>query len=46
MDPRFKTRVQDSLGRQEVMRTLGIEIAQLEAWEITLTMPYAAAYTQ
>ena len=46
MDPRFKTRVQESFGRQEVMRTLGIEIALLEAGEITLTMPYAAAYTQ
>jgi acyl-coenzyme A thioesterase PaaI-like protein len=34
------------LGGQEVMRTLGIEIARLELGEITLTMPYAAAYTQ
>jgi len=45
-DPLFKTRVQNSLGRQEVMRTLGIEIVLLEAGEITLTMPYAAEYTQ
>jgi uncharacterized protein (TIGR00369 family) len=46
MDPLFKTRVQDSFGRQEVMRTLGIEIVLLEAGEITLTMPHAPAYTQ
>ena len=45
-DPFFKTRVQDGLGRQDVMRTLGIEIALLEAGQITLTMPYSAAYTQ
>jgi uncharacterized protein (TIGR00369 family) len=42
----FETRVRDSFSRQEVMRTLGIEIALLEPGEITLTMPYAAAYTQ
>ncbi len=42
MDPLFKTRVQDSFSRQEVMRTPGIEIALLEASEITLAMPYAA----
>jgi hypothetical protein len=29
-DPLSKIRVQESLGRQEVMRTLGIEIARLE----------------
>jgi uncharacterized protein (TIGR00369 family) len=46
LDPLFKTRVRNSLGRQEVMRTLGIEITALEAGEITLIMPYAAAYTQ
>jgi acyl-coenzyme A thioesterase PaaI-like protein len=42
----FKIRVQESLGWQEVMRTLGIEIARLEPGETTLTMPFAAAYTQ
>jgi uncharacterized protein (TIGR00369 family) len=46
LDPLFEARVRDSLGRQEVMQTLGIEIALLEAGKITLTMPYAAAYTQ
>jgi uncharacterized protein (TIGR00369 family) len=45
-DPQFETRVRDALGRQEAMRTLAIEIARLEPGEITLTMPYAAAYTQ
>jgi uncharacterized protein (TIGR00369 family) len=42
----FETRVRDSFGRQEAMRTLAIEIALLEPGEITLTMPYATAYTQ
>jgi uncharacterized protein (TIGR00369 family) len=46
MDPFFDTRVRQSFSRQEVMRTLAIEIAMLEPGEITLTMPYAAAYTQ
>jgi uncharacterized protein (TIGR00369 family) len=46
MDPLFRTRVQEALARQEVMRTLGIEIARLEPGEVTLTMPFAAAYTQ
>jgi uncharacterized protein (TIGR00369 family) len=45
-DPLFRTGVQDSFSRLEVMRTLGIEIALLEAGEITLTMPHVAAYTQ
>jgi len=38
-DPLFEIRVWDSFGRQEVMRTLAIEIALLEPGEITLTMP-------
>ena len=42
----FETRVRDSFSRQEVMRTLGIEIVLLGPGEITLTMPYASAYTQ
>jgi len=46
LDPNFKRRVQDALGRQKVMRTLGIEIAALKAGEITLTMPYVESYTQ
>ena len=46
IDPNFKARVQDALRRQEVVRTLGIEVAALEAGEITLTMPYSAAHTQ
>ena len=46
LDPLFEARVRESLGWQEVVRTLGIEIALLEAREITLTMPDAAACTQ
>jgi uncharacterized protein (TIGR00369 family) len=42
----FETRVRDSFGRQEAMRTLAIEIELLEPGEITLIMPYVAAYTQ
>jgi uncharacterized protein (TIGR00369 family) len=42
----FETRVRDSFGRQKAMRTLAIEIALLEPGEITLIMPYVAAYTQ
>lgn len=42
----FETRVRDSFGRQEAMRTLAIKIALLEPGEVTLTMPYVAAYTQ
>jgi uncharacterized protein (TIGR00369 family) len=42
----FETRVRDSFARQQAMRTLAIEIALLEPGEITLTMPYVAAYTQ
>ena len=45
-DPLFQARVAASFDRQEAMRTLGIEIAQLRPGEIELTMPYAATYTQ
>jgi uncharacterized protein (TIGR00369 family) len=45
-DSLFKTRVAASFDRQEVMRTLGIAIAELQPGEITLMMPYAPAYTQ
>jgi acyl-coenzyme A thioesterase PaaI-like protein len=45
-DPQFETRVRDALGRQAAMRTLVVEIARLEPGEITLAMPYAAAYAQ
>ena len=45
-DPLFAARVRNTFCRMEAMRTLSIEIAVLEPGEITLTMPYAAAYTQ
>jgi uncharacterized protein (TIGR00369 family) len=45
-DPLFESRVRASFARQEVMKSLGIEIARLGPGEIELTMPYALAYTQ
>jgi uncharacterized protein (TIGR00369 family) len=45
-DPNFRSRVEATFERQEVMRTLGIAIAKLEPGEIELTMPRATAYTQ
>ncbi|HZV21183.1 MAG TPA: PaaI family thioesterase [Hyphomicrobiales bacterium] len=45
-DPLFRARVMASFNRQEVMRTLGVEVASIEPGEIVLRMPYAAAYTQ
>jgi len=45
-DPAFESRVRASFARQEVMKSLGIEIARLGPGEIELTMPYARAYTQ
>ncbi len=45
-DPDFDSRVRASFARQQVMATLGIEIAWLSPGEVELTMPYAAAYTQ
>ena len=45
-DPDFDRRVRASFARQQVMVTLGIEIARLSPGAIELTMPYAAAYTQ
>jgi uncharacterized protein (TIGR00369 family) len=45
-DPDFQQRVRDSFDRQQAMHTLGIEIADLRAGEIELTMPFNPAYTQ
>lgn len=45
-DPDFDRRVRTSFARQQVMATLGVEIAQLSPGAIELTMPFAAAYTQ
>src|SRR5579863_4900183 len=45
-EPDFEGRVRTSFARQQVMQTLGIQIARLEPGEIELTMPYALAYTQ
>ena len=45
-DPSFKERTRASFARQQVMATLGIEIAHLEPGEVHLTMPPNPAYTQ
>ena len=45
-DPYFEQRVRASFARHRAMQTLGIEIRQLSAGEIELTMPYDIAYTQ
>jgi uncharacterized protein (TIGR00369 family) len=45
-DSDFRARVRLSFARQQVMATLGIEIAHLEAGAIHLTMPPNPAYTQ
>jgi uncharacterized protein (TIGR00369 family) len=45
-DPNFAERVRESFARQQVMKTLGVEIQRLEPGEIDLTMPYRVAYTQ
>ena len=45
-DPNFSDRVRSSFARQQVMQTLGVEIARIEPGEIELTMPYAPALTQ
>ena len=45
-DPQFRSRVEATLNRQQVMKTLGITIASLQPGEIELVMPYDAAYTQ
>lgn len=45
-DPNFAERVRSSFARQQVMRTLGVEIVRLDPGEIELAMPYNSAYTQ
>jgi uncharacterized protein (TIGR00369 family) len=45
-DANFAERVRTSFARQQVMQTLGVEIARLEAGEIELIFPHNAAYTQ
>jgi uncharacterized protein (TIGR00369 family) len=45
-DPNFRERVRASFARQQVMATLGVEIAHLEPGEVHLTMPPNPAYTQ
>jgi uncharacterized protein (TIGR00369 family) len=45
-DPNFRERVRASFARQQVMATLGIEMARVEAGEVHLTMPPNPAYTQ
>jgi len=45
-DPDYSARVRASFGRQQVMKTLGIEIARLAPGEIELVMTYKPDYTQ
>jgi uncharacterized protein (TIGR00369 family) len=45
-DANFEARVRTSFARQTAMATLGIDITSLQAGEVELRMPYAAAYTQ
>ncbi len=45
-DPNFAERVRSSFARQQVMRTLRVEIAALHPGHIELTMPFASEFTQ
>ena len=45
-DPDFDTRVRDSFNRQNVMRTMGITIAELAPGRIVLEMAHDDALTQ
>jgi uncharacterized protein (TIGR00369 family) len=45
-DPDFRERVRSSFARQQVMATLGIEIAHLQAGKVHLSMPPNPAFTQ
>src|ERR1700761_8493013 len=45
-DAKFEARVRASFARQAAMATLGVEITGVNAGEVELRMPYAAAYAQ
>ena len=45
-DPGFDARVRDSFARQQVMRTLGVEMTGLSPGHCELRMPFADAFTQ
>lgn len=45
-DPDFRRRATALFAAQPAMRTLGLTLAKLEAGEVELAMPYAAAFTQ
>jgi len=45
-DPDFDARVRESFNRQNVMRTMGITIAELAPGHIVLEMPHDDALTQ
>jgi uncharacterized protein (TIGR00369 family) len=45
-DPQFRSRIEATVNRQQVMKTLGVTIASLQPGEVELVMPYDAAYTQ
>ncbi|MCM2561140.1 PaaI family thioesterase [Lutimaribacter sp. EGI FJ00015] len=42
----FETRVQESFARQGMMRSLGATLARMAPGEVTISMPYAAEFTQ
>ena len=45
-DPNFAARVRASFTRQQIMQTLGVEIVDVHAGRIELTMPFASSFTQ
>jgi uncharacterized protein (TIGR00369 family) len=45
-DPQFRSRVEANFNQQQVMKTLGVKIVNVQTGEIELIMLYVAAYTQ
>ncbi|MFU8896987.1 MAG: PaaI family thioesterase [Gammaproteobacteria bacterium] len=45
-DPDFAARVRASFARQQLMHTLGVELARIAAGECELEMPFDAAFAQ
>lgn len=45
-DPGFSERVRKSFGLQTVMKTMGIDLLEVDPGSVTLSMSYAHAYTQ
>jgi uncharacterized protein (TIGR00369 family) len=46
LDPATESRIRDSLGRQTLLTTLGVEIAGLSAGRVMLDLPYRADLCQ